>query len=352
MADKTPAGSSPIIPLLLIGLGSYLMWFGVKYWRGEGAAAWPSYPIKSVLQGKGEPAPQPAPSTMAKLMAYESTLPSMTITGGTGGSGGSGGSGGTVDGTAIAADAEKYVGKVRYVWGGANPKTGWDCSGLVNYVIGHDEGLDIPGVPRSQHFNGSFHGPDVASWLAWPGVQHVTQHQPGDLVAWGPNEHMGIVVSASDCVSALDPALGTQRTQISVTHTGVPTYLRLRALAQAPKNAGSGGTSASGGTPAQNQKLAMLLAAHYGWSPSQNRTQWNDLVALWNRESGWRTTARNPMSGAYGIPQALPPSKMASAGKDWKTNPKVQIIWGLSYIKARYGSPSAAWAHETAYGWY
>jgi cell wall-associated NlpC family hydrolase len=339
MADNTPAGSYPIIPLLLIGLGSYLMWFGVKYWRGEGAATWPSYPIKSVLQGKGEPPPQPAPSATSVLMAYESTLPGMTITG-------SGGSGGAVDGAAIAADAGKYVGKVRYVWGGANPKTGWDCSGLVNYVIGHDEGLDIPGVPAGQRFNGSSHGPDVAMWLAWPGVRHVTQHQPGDLVAWGPNEHMGIVVSGSECVSALDPALGTQRTQISVTHAGVPTYLRLRALAQAPKNVGSGGT------PAQNQKLAMLLASHYGWSPSQNRAQWNDLVALWDKESGWETTARNPISGAYGIPQALPPSKMASAGRDWETNPKVQIIWGLGYIKARYGSPAAAWAHETAYGWY
>ena len=66
-------------------------------------------------------------------------------------------------------------------------------------------------------------------------------------------------------------------------------------------------------------------------------------------ESGWRANAYNTSSGAYGIPQALPGRKMASAGADWVTNANTQIDWGLSYIKGRYGSPCAAWAFETSH---
>lgn len=75
-------------------------------------------------------------------------------------------------------------------------------------------------------------------------------------------------------------------------------------------------------------------------------------TALWNCESGWRTSARNPSGGAYGIPQALPSSKLAAAGSDWRTSASRQICWGLGYIADLYGSPSAAWAHELAQGWY
>lgn len=76
------------------------------------------------------------------------------------------------------------------------------------------------------------------------------------------------------------------------------------------------------------------------------------LVALWNRESGWRVNANNASSGAYGIPQALPGSKMASAGDDWETNANTQIDWGLGYIMGRYGSPCAAWQHSELENWY
>ena len=76
------------------------------------------------------------------------------------------------------------------------------------------------------------------------------------------------------------------------------------------------------------------------------------LVKLWNRESSWNKYAYNPSSGAYGIPQAVPGSKMASAGKHWRTNATTQIRWGLGYIKSRYGYPRRAWDHELAYGWY
>ncbi|MDR7280787.1 lytic transglycosylase domain-containing protein [Catenuloplanes atrovinosus] len=76
------------------------------------------------------------------------------------------------------------------------------------------------------------------------------------------------------------------------------------------------------------------------------------LDKLWTRESGWNHTATNPSSGAYGIPQALPGPKMASAGGDWESNPATQISWGLGYIKGRYGTPCEAWAHSESVGWY
>lgn len=82
-----------------------------------------------------------------------------------------------------------------------------------------------------------------------------------------------------------------------------------------------------------------------GWSKANRRC----VIKLWNKESGWRWWADNPTSSAYGIPQALPGSKM---GRGWRTNPKVQIRWGLSYIKSRYGSGCAAWRHSQARNWY
>ncbi len=76
------------------------------------------------------------------------------------------------------------------------------------------------------------------------------------------------------------------------------------------------------------------------------------LDNLWTRESGWNHLASNPYTGAYGIPQALPGSKMASHGEDWATNPATQIRWGLSYISGRYGTPCDAWGFFQRNGWY
>lgn len=76
------------------------------------------------------------------------------------------------------------------------------------------------------------------------------------------------------------------------------------------------------------------------------------LDKMWSKESGWRTTAENPSSGAYGIPQALPASKMSVYGDDYRTNPVPQIKWGLNYIKGRYSTPCGAWSFWQAHGWY
>ena len=94
--------------------------------------------------------------------------------------------------------------------------------------------------------------------------------------------------------------------------------------------------------------IARALLAEFGFSESQ----FGCLDSLWERESHWNVYADNPRSSAYGIPQALPGSKMASAGADWATNPVTQIRWGLGYIEDRYGSPCGAWGHSQSHGWY
>jgi hypothetical protein len=96
------------------------------------------------------------------------------------------------------------------------------------------------------------------------------------------------------------------------------------------------------------QAIAADMVAARGWGTDQ----FECLVNLWERESGWRVDAQNSSSGAYGIPQALPGSKMASAGDDWRTNPATQIEWGLGYIEGRYGDPCGAWAHFLDRNWY
>lgn len=93
---------------------------------------------------------------------------------------------------------------------------------------------------------------------------------------------------------------------------------------------------------------ADIAAAQYGWGSDQMAC----LDSLWTKESNWDYQAQNPSSGAYGIPQALPGDKMASAGDDWATNPVTQIEWGLQYIADVYGSPCNAWGHSQATGWY
>jgi hypothetical protein len=82
------------------------------------------------------------------------------------------------------------------------------------------------------------------------------------------------------------------------------------------------------------------------------KRQFPALDQLWNRESSWNVHAVNPYTGSTGIPQATPGDKMASAGPDWRNNAWTQIRWGLRYIRARYGSPQAAWSHELSDGWY
>ena len=123
----------------------------------------------------------------------------------------------------------------------------------------------------------------------------------------------------------------------------------LAAARQAQQQQQAASSASAPATPSGSpQQIAAAMLGSFGWSSGQ----FGCLQSLWNAESGWNPSASNPISGAYGIPQALPGSKMASAGPDWQTNPATQIKWGLGYIKQVYGSPCAAWSHEQSTGWY
>lgn len=123
--------------------------------------------------------------------------------------------------------------------------------------------------------------------------------------------------------------------QVTLVGTGTPQEVALAA--------------AGDGTTAESAKaIAQAMMSSYGWDDSQ----FTCLVSLWERESNWNYRAQNSSSGAYGIPQALPGSKMGTVASDWATNPTTQITWGLGYIQGRYGTPCSAWAHSESVGWY
>jgi len=100
--------------------------------------------------------------------------------------------------------------------------------------------------------------------------------------------------------------------------------------------------------PAGAQAYAAAQLGSYGWAADQMQC----LAKLWTKESDWKTTATNASSGAYGVVQALPAEKMASAGADYRTNYRTQINWGLNYVKQRYGSPCGALNFHYANNWY
>ncbi|MCJ1710833.1 lytic transglycosylase domain-containing protein [Clavibacter michiganensis subsp. phaseoli] len=116
-------------------------------------------------------------------------------------------------------------------------------------------------------------------------------------------------------------------------------------------SAKSSGSSGGGAIAIPDPGSAKGIARSILASQGMGDDQYACLDYLWTKESGWRVNAYNP-SGAYGIPQALPGSKMASAGADWQTNPATQITWGLGYIDSRYGSPCGAKAHSVLKNWY
>lgn len=141
-----------------------------------------------------------------------------------------------------------------------------------------------------------------------------------------------------------------ERTQISEVVIQEPVNKVVQVTAKVSSRAAAanriqGSASASA---AEAQSYARQRCSAYGWSDED----YYNLVVLWQKESGWNMNAHNKYSGAHGIPQALPASKMATAGSDYLTNYQTQINWGLNYIKGRYGTPTAALYHSHATGWY
>ncbi|MEU8517155.1 transglycosylase SLT domain-containing protein [Kitasatospora sp. NPDC048722] len=116
--------------------------------------------------------------------------------------------------------------------------------------------------------------------------------------------------------------------------------------------AGAAGLTALGAAvvpAAANAATASPQAIAAQIVPADQLASFSQIIS---HESGWNVTATNPSSGSYGLGQALPASKMASAGADWKTNPATQIKWALDYMNTRYGSPNAAWAFWQGHHWY
>jgi hypothetical protein len=165
-------------------------------------------------------------------------------------------------------------------------------------------------------------------------------------------------VPGSRAMTVLEQARQQMIVMDTASHTmrrvGAP-KLASTASATAATSGATGGGGASGGVvsfpppnPGTAQSTAYNMMSSFGFDP---KTQFGCLNNIWTRESGWRYNAQNA-SGAYGIPQALPGSKMASAGADWQTNPATQISWGLGYIKSVYGTPCNAWAFWQSNGYY
>ncbi len=155
-------------------------------------------------------------------------------------------------------------------------------------------------------------------------------------------ESMGVAASASAQVTA-----STQKTTASLP--GAKTWRAAAVHADRYQRASRSASPYEFGTVAYNKWFArQYMQQKYGWGADQ----FSALEQLWQRESGWSQNAHNSSSGAHGIPQALPGSKMGSHGADWATNPETQIKWGLSYIEAVYGNPGGALASSHSRGWY
>jgi hypothetical protein len=212
----------------------------------------------------------------------------------------------------------------RYQWGG-NGNPSWDCSGFLSAIESVIRGQS----PHRRWATGSF-PPGAPGWkrnlnsnfmigITNAGVGHTAGTLGGVNVE--SRGGAGVIVG---------PAARGWRDSLFTSRWGLD------------KAVGGGQVRGSA------QSIAQSMLGDYGWGQGQ----FSPLQSLWDRESGWRWNALNRASGAYGIPQALPASKMASAGPNWRTDARTQIKWGLGYIKSRYGSPGKANNFQASHNWY
>lgn len=189
----------------------------------------------------------------------------------------------------------------------------------------------------------TFERPKVTTTPA-PKKEEPAAKKPEDAKPAAPSP-----ANVADAASA--PAAAAESAPIPAVAQAQP-QAKAPASPAAPANNNSAPAPVSAPMEGTSPAAAQSFARSYLAGKGMGEAEFQCLVTLWNRESGWNFQASNSSSGAYGIPQSLPGSKMASAGADWQTNPKTQIIWGVGYITGRYGTPCGAVASWNVKGWY
>lgn len=265
--------------------------------------------------------------------------------------------------TGLLKAVEKYGEGHRYVWGAAGPTT-FDCSGLVMYALKHAYGIDFP------HFSGSQYGM----------TQHISKDQAkmGDLVFWGNHgdEHVGVYAGGNRYFSAESPSQGIHMNTLdSVVGKGKPLFGRVRGLSQKSDDKVSVKANSFIEKLIKSQvgngffkflaKLGSLFGIssgeagmptgdHTHWMKQAGipRSWWADMNWIITRESGWRPTAKNPRSTAYGIGQLEDYGPYRRHGSNWRTNPIAQLMGMKDYIKGRYGDAAGAKRFWEAHQWY
>jgi cell wall-associated NlpC family hydrolase len=324
--------------------------------------------INAALSGGGVAAFQDASGSSSSTSS--SNDPSASPIGNWGGSTGSGGTtaggsvstsgpGGNASQMAIVNTAKKYLG-VKYVWGGSTPK-GFDCSGLVCYVL-NQVGVH---VPRTTAAGLSKMGSPVGS---------LKDAQPGDMVFFGSGSisHVGIYVGGGRMIDAphtgsvvrYDPVAGFnppfRLVRRFVHGTSKPTTTH-GSNGDSITTSGNGasvidippGSSASAGGKSHNvgggnRQIVNNVAGRFGWGGG---SEWSSLAELVSHESSWNNRAQNPHSTAYGLFQFLD-STWAGTGIKKTSDPTQQSIAGMRYIKSRYGDPNHAWSFWKKHNWY
>jgi cell wall-associated NlpC family hydrolase len=336
LANATPAQARALAARL--PAGQHILWVAPPATTPGQAAAYraiaavrPGFRVESLSAAlTAASAPVRALATATLVSAYASAayrLPSVTTGAG-----------------AAVTWAEQQLGKP-YKWAAAGPGS-FDCSGLTM------DALAQAGIAVWHNAN--------AQWRQTR-ASHVAENRlaAGDLVFFAGSDgtmttpgHVGIYVGDGEIIDAPFTGAKVRFDPLASIggYVGATDPYRTARDATAPVPVGATGVSGvppAAGRLSQYQGFAQTLADNT-WGPGQ----FGYLNLLWERESAWNPDATNPVSGAFGIPQALPAMKMASAGLDWATNPYTQIIWGIGYIRAAYGTPRTAWAHEVAFGWY
>nr|WP_201469303.1 phospholipase [Microbacterium hydrocarbonoxydans] len=189
-------------------------------------------------------------------------------------------------------------------------------------------GLDLAGAPAAVQTQ------DLGTWIGQLADRDsLSDREVRSLTAYTATGTEAVVAETAALQSSYDAA---QQAKAAAEQAAAEAAAAAEALAQANTVDGAKSTARS------------MASSQYGWGDDQ----FSCLNSLWTKESGWNYQAYNSSGGATGIPQALPGSKMASAGNDWQTNAATQIAWGLGYISSVYGTPCSAWSHSQATNWY